>query len=374
MSDIFISYARQDRPRAEVIAKALEDHGWSVWWDWNIPAGRTFRKVIQDELDKTRCVIVLWSAKSIGSDWVIEEATEGRKRHVLVPVLIENVQPPMGFRSIQAADLTDWSGATTAVAFPRLHADVEALIGTRRSHARLHSSAGLPYAWIEPGEFWMGATPDDTEAGEDEKPQHRVRITKGFWLAEAPVTVASYKRFVQEKGLAMPPAPDFNPEWSKHDHPVVSVTWHDATAYCEWAGTRLPTEAEWEYPARGGQDGLKYPWGNELTPQYANYYPSKWNGTSPVNSYPPNAWNLYDLAGNVWEWVADWYGKDYYATLPPDDAVDDPHGPQFGVARVLRGASFDYGTGDLRVARRNSYGPYAKFKVIGFRCVREKVP
>jgi len=105
MSDIFISYARADRPRAAAVAKALEDHGWSVWWDWKIPAGKTFRQVIQEQLDEARCVIVLWSVKSVTRTWVIEEAADGAQRGILVPAFIENVRPPLGFREIQAADL-----------------------------------------------------------------------------------------------------------------------------------------------------------------------------------------------------------------------------------------------------------------------------
>ena len=180
----------------------------------------------------------------------------------------------------------------------------------------------------------MGATPGDSEALDHEKPRHRVRITKGFWLGETPVTVAAYKRFVSERpDLKMPPAPDFNPRWSKEDHPVVGMTWDEAQAYCAWAGGRLPTEAEWEYAVRGGKDGLKYPWGNDITQENANYRGSKWKGTSPVRSYPANAWGLYDMAGNVWEWAADWYDENYYASLPPDMPVEDPPGPQSGTLR-----------------------------------------
>src|ERR1700683_859042 len=105
MSDIFISYARQDRPRAEKIARALETQGWSVWWDWVIPTGRKFRRVIEEEIHKERCVVVLWSAPSVKSDWVIDEASEGKERGILLPVLIEKVRQPMGFRSTHAADL-----------------------------------------------------------------------------------------------------------------------------------------------------------------------------------------------------------------------------------------------------------------------------
>jgi formylglycine-generating enzyme required for sulfatase activity len=366
MSDIFISYAREDRPRAEAIAQALEGHGWSVWWDWNIPAGKTFRHVIQQQLDKARCVIVLWSATSVTRKWVIEEASEGEERGILVPVLIEKVRPPLGFRSIQAADLITWQGDTTAPTFLRLRTDITALIAYRKD---------LSYVWIPPGEFWMGATVGNAGAREDEKPRHRVRITKGFWLSETPITVAAYKRFVNERpGFGMPLAPDFNPEWSIEDHPVVRVHWHDATAYCEWAGGRLPTEAQWEYAARGGEDGFNYPWGNGITPEYANYLGSKRNATSPVRSYPANAWGLYDMAGNVREWAADWYGKDYYASLPPDAPEEDPQGPQSGTMRVLRGGSFDFGTADLRVTNRDRAEPGFSSIVIGFRCLREVAP
>src|ERR1700674_5296089 len=105
MSDIFISYAREDERHATKIAKGLEAQGWSVWWDRNIPAGRVFSEVIQEEISEARCVLVLWSSVSVKSDWVADEASDGRERRILVPVLVENVQPPWEFRRVQAADL-----------------------------------------------------------------------------------------------------------------------------------------------------------------------------------------------------------------------------------------------------------------------------
>jgi sulfatase modifying factor 1 len=376
MSDIFISYARADRPHAEALAKALEAQGWSVWWDWNIPAGKTFRSVIQEQLGNARCVIVLWSTTSITRKWVIEEASEGEDRGVLVPVLIEKVRPPLGFRSIQAADLDGWQGDPTAPPFERLRKDIEILIGAHRpGEVRNSPKDGLSYVWIPPGEFWMGAAPGDDDGVGDEKPRHRVRITKGYWLSETPVTVAAYKRFLKKRPkLKMPAAPSFNPEWSKEDHPIVSVTWYEALHYCNWSGGRLPTEAEWEYAARGGKDGLIYPWGNEVTPENANYYESKWDGTSPVQSYPPNGWGLYDMAGNVWEWVADWYDQRYYATLPWDKPADDPHGSPSGKLRVLRGGAFDFVSSDLRASYRIWLVPGDRSSYNGFRCVREVAP
>ena len=285
-----------------------------------------------------------------------------------------------------------WEGQPDAPAFRTLCSDIEPLLGApakaptaakdpptspapTQSGARASPKDGLSYVFIPPGEFWMGATPGDAEAYPHEKPRHRVRFAQGFWLGATPVTVAAYKRFVGERPqFKMPPAPDFNPDWSKPDHPIVRVTWAEAKAYCEWAGGRLPTEAEWEYAARGGKDGLKYPWGNEIAPKNANYSGSEWKGTSPVRSYPANAWGLYDMTGNVWEWVADWYGESYYGTLPSGKAVDDPRGPQSGTVRVLRGGSFGDGTRFLRAALRLRFVPDFRGSLIGFRCVREVVP
>jgi len=475
MSDIFISYAREDRPRAQALAAALETQGWSVWWDPIIPAGQTFRKVIREEIGKARCMVVIWSRESVESNWVLDEASLGQKRGILVPVRIDDAEPPLGFGEVHAADLTNWGGDSSAPVFRALVRDIAAHGGlsatpgvakaeppeeargapvarrdkpTEEPHApapgaiaekpaqeerqlvtewalpaRLgriprrwvvagaslavllcavfvtydlwpgktprptdrqpqassptqppgtstNRNDGLSYVHIPAGEFQMGAAPGDGEADADEKPRHPVRITKGFWMSETPVTVAEYKRFTR----SLPPPPDFNPGWSKDDHPIVRVTWDEAKVYCEWAGGRLPTEAEWEYAARGGKDGLKYPWGNEITSENANYGGSKWKGTSPVRSYPANAWGLYDMAGNVWEWVADWYGEKYYATLPSDKPAEDPRGPQSGEVRVLRGGSFGDVSRILRASLRNWYAPGNRSDVIGFRCVREVVP
>ena len=129
MSDIFISYASEDRDRAERLAAGLQGLGWSIWWDRTIPAGRTFTQVITDALAATRCVLVLWSGKSMKSNWVLEEAEEGRKREILVPVMIENVTPPLGFRSIQAVDLVNWDDQPESQGFRKLVTDITLLIG-----------------------------------------------------------------------------------------------------------------------------------------------------------------------------------------------------------------------------------------------------
>ena len=132
MSDIFISYAKADRSRAEILAQALAGYGWSIFWDRTIPIGRIWRATIEKELNQARCVIVVWSKASIASGFVQEEADDAKRRGVIVPVLIEDVQPPIGFRSLQTADLTDWNATAPTRAFRGLIADIAELIGSPR--------------------------------------------------------------------------------------------------------------------------------------------------------------------------------------------------------------------------------------------------
>ena len=129
MTDIFLSYTEKDREQARRVAAMLESVGWTVWWDRRIPAGETWRSVLEKALENMRCMIVLWSARSIESEWVYEEATEGRRLGKLVPVMIEAVRPPAGFREIQAADLTNWDGSREFDGMRMLIADLENLLG-----------------------------------------------------------------------------------------------------------------------------------------------------------------------------------------------------------------------------------------------------
>ena len=174
---------------------------------------------------------------------------------------------------------------------------------------------GLDYVLIPPGTFQMGSVKGDNAAQRYEKPQHQVDITRAVFMGRTAVTVAAYRRFAQATERVMPTAPEFNRGREKEDHPIVNVSWEDAKAYCEWAGGRLPTEAEWEYAARGEKEGLKYPWGDEISEEHANYGRNV-GGTSVVGSYPANDFGLYDMAGNVWEWVADGYDQNYYSKSP----------------------------------------------------------
>ena len=187
---------------------------------------------------------------------------------------------------------------------------------------RLNPKDGLKYVWIPPGSFEMGCSPGDNECASDEKPPHRVTIAKGFWLGQTEVTVGAYKRFARATGKAMPAAVDFNPGWSNEQMPIVNVSWKDAQEYCTWAGGRLPTEAEWEYAARAGDTASRYGDLGEI----AWYADNSGQKTHEVGQKRANSFGLFDMLGNVSEWVNDWYDENYYQNSPSQD----PKGPASG--------------------------------------------
>lgn len=307
--------------------------------------------------------------------------------------------------------------------------------------------------WVPGGEFAMGSV--DRLARPDEQPIHRVRVD-GFWIDPTEITNAQFRKFVEATGYVtvaervpdldeimkqlppgtrLPKAKDlvaaslvFTPpkrpvplnnvglwwSWSpgadwrhpeglgsslegKDDYPVVHVAWYDAVAYCEWAGKRLPTEAEWEYAARGGIDGAPFVWGeaplSEAQPQaniWQGNFPNentKADGyvtAAPVRSYEPNGYGLYDTAGNVWEWTADWFRRDTYALRVKefgDRVAENPAGPDksfdpnqpFTPQRATRGGSFlcnDSYCASYRPSARMGCSPDTGLSHTGFRCVK----
>jgi formylglycine-generating enzyme required for sulfatase activity len=226
---------------------------------------------------------------------------------------------------------------------------------------------GLRYAWIPAGTFMMGCSPGDTQCDDDEKPAHQVTIARGFWIGQTPVTAGAYKRFAGATGRQMPEAPDFNTGWANENMPIVDVTWDDAQAYCAWMGGRLPTEAQWEYAARGGSTEARY--GN--LDEIAWYDQNSGKQTHDVAQKRANGFGLYDMLGNVWEWVSDWFDQSYYQNSPSQD----PTGPASGQTRVVRGGSWFYLVPrNVRVSDRVNYLPGYRFNDgLGFRC-SGKVP
>jgi serine/threonine-protein kinase len=233
--------------------------------------------------------------------------------------------------------------------------------------------------YVPAGEFEMGST----EGEDNEKPVHTVALDS-FWIDQTEVTNGQYRRCVEARDCS-PPAESGSYAragyygYSRYDdYPVIYVSWRQAADYCTWAGARLPTEAEWEYAARG-PEGRAYPWGDEFDGTRLNYCdvdcPEQWadetmddgyTDTAPVGSYPGGAsWcGALDMAGNVWEWVADWYG-DY-----PSGRQVNPTGPSSGADRVERGGSWDNQWDWFRCAHRFPMYPDPGRNNLGFRCAR----
>ena len=263
---------------------------------------------------------------------------------------------------------------------------------TEHPQVIVNETDGSEMVLIPSGNFLMGTTPaqvaalinKDERLSEDffraEHPQHSVSLP-AFYIDRYPVTNAQYAAFIAATGHPTPKywthAPEMGieepfPVGAKHGtHPVVGVSYADAIAYCEWAGKRLPTEAEWEKAARGGLVNQNYPWGNESSRNHANtvgvWGKDKWLWTSPVGSFPPNGYGLSDMAGNVFEWCADWYVPDYYQ----HNQQSNPQGPETGQTRVLRGGSWSndvFGIYQMRCAYRFHARPQTRNLTIGFRC------
>ena len=229
---------------------------------------------------------------------------------------------------------------------------------------------GMLMVYVPAGEFEMGSA----DGRDDARPAHTVALD-GFWIDSTEVTYAQYWRCEEAGGCDRPPAVTTYAAWDHYDnedygeHPIWNATWEHADVYCAWAGGRLPTEAEWEYAARG-PEGYTYPWGNSKPDcDKANYSAGTLcvGDSSPVGSHPAGtSWcGAQDLAGNTSEWVADWYGAGYYAT----SSSVNPTGPSSGSKRVLRGGHENTKYISIRGYARQS-AP-SDFQVPGFRCAKD---
>lgn len=233
------------------------------------------------------------------------------------------------------------------------------------------------YIWIPAGKFLMGCVPGTHKCEEGEGPQHPVEITKAFWMGWNEVQTDSYQRYVaaDKKNRKMPKSvPNWNKKWQRGDLPMAYVNWEDAKNYCIWAGGRLPTEAEWEYAARAGKDNEILPLNDENSRDMANFAGKSGNDiyddeAAPVRKFNANVFGLYDMAGNVWEWVNDWFSKSYYA----NSELRDPQGPKDGKEHVSRGGSY---ASDPKLHLRMSFRRPTKEggNNTGFRCVLEDTP
>jgi formylglycine-generating enzyme required for sulfatase activity len=266
----------------------------------------------------------------------------------------------------------DASGAPSATATPP-----PAKEPRKAGDTWVNPKDGLTSLWLPAGKFTMGCTPGDDRCDPAQLPSREITFDTGFWLSRTEVTVAAYKTFARQTATRLPEAPAFNEGWQKDDHPMVNVTWDDARAYCAWTGGRLPSEAEWEYAARGGHADWFHPWGREsptCTPGAANGArfddgaSCRKAGTERVGVYGPNGFGLVDVAGNAWEWCADEWNANY------SDAPSDGSAFEEGSSasrRVLRGGSWINGADYLRVSIRSRWFQSRGRDFIGFRCARD---
>lgn len=426
MADIFLSYASQDRQRIRPLVRILEDHGWSVFWDWNIPPGKRFSDVIEQNLEAAKCVVVVWSESSVKSDWVIDEAEEGKKRRILVPVLIEQVKIPMGFRGIQGANLINWGENEANSKIEILCEAIRSIIDEPKSSenpiaqhepptsigaielspfefstielnemgkivSRSRKSAKffiedldgveLHMVYVPGGAFVMGAPEDERGSMDRENPLHDVTLST-FYMGKFTITQEQWRTVASWPSIKH----EINPEPSLFEgsnRPVERVSWFDAVEFCARLTQklkrkrkyRLPTEAEWEYACRAGTS-TPFAIGKTITPEFVNYDGTrpydkaprgkKLDTTLPVGNFEvANAYGLFDMHGNVWEWCRDFYDE-YFTETEPEN---DPTGPEWGKERIMRGGSYSYYADDCRSAFREYSSPDNRDSIVGLRVI-----
>jgi formylglycine-generating enzyme required for sulfatase activity len=255
------------------------------------------------------------------------------------------------------------SAVEILVRFGRTSASLRGDVGGKRQagDVRVYERTGVAMVWVPPGEFRMGSDSGFSR----EKPVHTVELTRGFWIGRYVVTNEEYGRFLNaQRGAVKPPKFWDNRQYNQPTQPVVGVSWDDAMAFCSWAGGRLPTEAEWEYACRAGSPH-EYCFGNDESQlgEYAWYAENSRGELHPVGGKLPNAWGLYDVHGNVWEWCADSM-RDY-----GEDSVVDPVGASIE-SRAIRGGSWYINAGSVRCACRYQGSPRYSLNYLGFRLVR----
>ncbi len=369
---------------------------------------------------------------------------------VIIPGIVFQVftgchSPSAGTGDTSGSEKADCCMPAGSSRFAAITGSEEAAIHTMNDRESIEGMAFIPE-----GTFTLGAR-ETQFARQDEFPNRKVSVSS-FLMDIHPVTNAQFRIFVESTGyittaekdidweemkLQLPPGTprphdsllrasslvfkspshqvslnDYQSWWQwktganwkqpygpgssiegMDNHPVVHVSWDDAQAYAQWAGKRLPTEAEWEYAARGGNDDFIYPWGNEpVSPEKANYWQGVfpynnevddgYEGVAPVQSFPPNGYGLYDMAGNVWQWTSDWFHAGYYSTLPASQVTHNPKGPSSsfdpqepGVPKKsIRGGSFlcnDSYCAGYRASSRMKSSPDSGMSHLGFRCVKD---
>ena len=393
---IFLSYASEDRAVADAIRLALSAQGHDVFFDReDLPPGDEFNIRIRRAIEQTDLFVFLVSAQALDAgsytlnELDIAEKSWSRPAGRLLPVMLRPIsldQLPVFLKSVTLLEAPGNLPAAVADAVYRIARSrrrallikvacglaVAALAGiagyvywsTREAPQERAGKDGALAVIIPAGAFTMG---DD-----EESPRREIYVST-FYLDRYEVTTSRYAKFLAATGSMRPPD-----EWQEldlgrgGDLPVVGVDWHDAQAYCKWAGKRLPTEAEWEKAARGA-DERKYPWGNASPmldqANFQNASPSTYDGgLAPVGTHAPgrSPFGIHDLAGNAAEWVADWYAEGF-----AHSDVRDPKGPDSGTGRVIRGGGRFDPAERITATKRFFASPENRAEDVGFRCASD---
>ncbi len=433
MSHIFISYSHKDKDYAFSLHQQLSEQGFDAWIDHRLDYGSQWPHEIQKQLDGCDAFIIILSHNAYQSEWVQSELQRAkRKQKPIFPLLLNGDEPWLSLETTQFYDVRNgglpdlkffkdlrktiadaqsartlkstptkpvvqkssnlkWMLAGISLAvflffacgvalwgilkqFDWFYPPVETETATLEasSEGSLNSSeASQPPSllgemiFIPAGEFSMGR--DDIPA---QSPVHTVYLNS-YYIDLYEVTQQQYKECYDD-GACDPPQDEngvisYDPDYAYY--PMVYATWDMANNFCAWRDLRLPTEAEWEKAARGDDQRL-YPWGGDLSCDFANYNECKFeNHYTPVGNFPQGVspYGIFDMAGNVYEWVADYYAEDYYSQSPSES----PTGPDYSDERVVRGGSWYTGPERLTTTFRIGFEPDKRFGDLGFRCAQD---
>lgn len=437
VADVFISYKKEDRDRAEGVVAGLRADGFSVFWDEGLTPKEAWDAMLEQEIGVAGSVLVLWSPRSINSEWVRTEAHYGQDRGKLVPVMIESCTLPLAFMLKQTVDLSRWSGDRGDRQWRKLQSWIADLVSTKPGAANIPQALGaaqsnrfreavgylpsgeaivdgalvngstpagtlfrdgarLPVMRIlAKGSFLLGSVPHDPDRTAVEGPQKRIEIPAPFALGVFPVLVREYQAAMGALP-ALPAAAQAPQGWLARLRkgpaapaeaappdpalPVVGASFDEATGFIDKLSTatgaayRIPSETEWEYACRAGSPS-RYSCGDTIAPSQAAYASGSAGGrrapTGPVTpgSFPPNAFGLYDMHGNVREWCADLWHESYDTT--PHDGEPALEGQSS--MRVVRGGAWSDPPALLRSSARMRATQSGHVAAIGFRVARSLV-
>lgn len=364
--EVFISYSFEDKVIADSICHSLEESRIPCWIAPRDEIfGISYPKQIMQTIKNCKVVVLIFSEKSNKSKDVENEIYQGFKcSKTTIPFVIDDTE--------MNDDLGYYLGRKHwLIAYPDYREKTKDLITSilkllGRDYPQMENGPDcvpIKMIRVEGGIFEMGATLEQgKDAFDSEYPRHKV-ILSSFEISEAPITVAQYRDFCNATGVKMPIAPSWG--WIDN-HPIVNVSWFNAVKFAEWMGCRLPTEAEWEFAARGGNLSMHYKYSGGNTPDEIGWFADNTGqtGTRPVRAKNPNELGLYDMSGNVYEWCNDW--KYEYTK----EEQINPIGPEEGIIKASKGGSWHSSTRSLRVSNRDDDPPEFYSHNVGFRIAK----